>query len=792
MTGFAQTCRACISHRLTLLAVGLALSACSLERHDTSSFTWRGTVGGAVSGLTGTALVLQENGVNLSINTTGNFTFGTGLASGAAYHVAVLTQPNSPAQTCTVMNGSGTILNSNITNVQVNCITNRYTVGGMVSGLRGSGLVLQDNSGDNFPVSTNGSFTFKSAIPSGLGYSVTVMTQPSSPTQTCTITNGSGTVTNANITGIQVACVTNTYTVGGTVSGLIGSGLILQDDGVDHLLIAANGSFTFNNTIASGATYSVTVGTSPSSPNQTCTVANGSGTVVSAAITNVQVNCITNTYLFFKNPLSAVDPANPTAPITIEAAGTTANITAIEHATYRPAPSYTLNDRHYDTIVYRRIATGTFWKVSALTGGSLTPAQVSNEAAATVCTTRGEPDYADPNNAELVYSLPGADGTCGTADDVWRMVKVGMSATDAPYPAFHPLAAMRDPATGAINGWLAVNGSNLNAYDANFGNPTLVSAFTSMPSVLATAPDGHIVLFMDNQLRVYDPQATPPSLSSSLGTVTSLGTRRRDATDLFFDDGAALYKLPLDGSAAVSLVQTGAASASLLSLTTNYMIYWDGSSVMSVPKSGGSPVTFATAGSDSIETIGASGNKYYFHLYHACGGSWCSTAHVIDEDGTNDTAIADAAWFGWTEPTTVSFGAIYHDLPMDRVLLRNVFAAPFTLTSYDGASGTALATLGALPAVMDTEYDPYFMRLPNGGNLLGYSYASDSGTNDIVFANTDTSISLVRVTNSGSNETFVGAGGCTISAQADVDPTFLLALWVAFAWLVRHRHRRNA
>lgn len=582
-----------------------------------------------------------------------------------------------------------------------------------------------------------------------------------------------------------------THTIGGTVVGLRGAGLMLQNNGGDNLAIGSDGNFAFSTALSRGASYTVTVLAQPGSPEQTCAVSSGSGTVMSAAITSVQISCVTNTYLFYRNPLSAVDPANPANPILIEPPGTIGNVTAIEHATYRAAPLYLLVDRHYNTIVYRKSASGTLWKLSALKDGNLAPAQMSNETTATAafCGTWAEPDYADIDNAQFIYRLPGTDGTCGNADDFWKMVKVGMSAVDTPYPAFLPLAALHDTASGAINGWLAVNGSNLNAYDANFENPSLISAFTSTPTVLATSPAGHVVLLIDNELRVYDPQAAPPALSASLGTVTSVGTARRDTTHVYFDDGSALYKLPLDGSTMASLVHTGSGSVSLHALTDNRLVYWDDSSVKSVPKSGGNAVTFAIASGAAIESIGASGTKYYFHSYYF-SGSWRSTAHIIDEDGTNDVTIPDAAWFGWTEPTTISFGSGPRNLPMDRVLLRNVPTAPYTLTSYIGASGAPQAVMGTLPATMDQSFSPFFMRLPNHGNLLGYSSASDSGTDDIVFVNTEFGNSLMRVTSSSSsNEIPVGARGCSISSRAEFDPTLVLILLAAIVCL-RRRTRR--
>src|SRR4051794_38618736 len=69
-----------------------------------------------------------------------------------------------------------------------------YSVGGTVSGLAGSGLVLLDNQGDNLSVSGSGSFTFATQLVSGSSYNVKVSTQPSNPTQNCVVNSGTGTV----------------------------------------------------------------------------------------------------------------------------------------------------------------------------------------------------------------------------------------------------------------------------------------------------------------------------------------------------------------------------------------------------------------------------------------------------------------------------------------------------------------------------------------------------------------------------------------------------------------------
>lgn len=168
-----------------------------------------------------------------------------------------------------------------------------YTVGGAVSGLSGSGLVLQDNGGDDLalPAGGSGSFAFATAIAGGAKYAVTIKVQPTNPSQTCVLANASGTVGSANVANVAVTCTTNTFSVGGTVVGLTGTGLVLQSNGGDDLTVASNGSFTFGTSVASGADFKVSIKTSPSAPVQACAVTNGSGTVGSSPVTNIVVNC---------------------------------------------------------------------------------------------------------------------------------------------------------------------------------------------------------------------------------------------------------------------------------------------------------------------------------------------------------------------------------------------------------------------------------------------------------------------------------------------------------------------
>jgi subtilisin-like proprotein convertase family protein/subtilisin family serine protease len=167
-----------------------------------------------------------------------------------------------------------------------------YTVGGTISGLTGSGLVLQINGAGNFSVAPNAtSFTFAAQLTSGSPYNVSVLTNPSGPTQLCTVSGGLGNVGSANVTSIGVNCV-NAFTIGGTVSGLAGVGLVLRNNGADQLAISANGPFTFAAPLVTSSTYNVAVFATPA--NQNCGVASGIGTVASANVTSVAVTCTVN------------------------------------------------------------------------------------------------------------------------------------------------------------------------------------------------------------------------------------------------------------------------------------------------------------------------------------------------------------------------------------------------------------------------------------------------------------------------------------------------------------------
>jgi 5-hydroxyisourate hydrolase-like protein (transthyretin family) len=84
------------------------------------------------------------------------------------------------------------------------------------------------------------------------------------------------------------------HSIGGAVTGLVGSGLVLRLDvgngGSETLTVDADGTFTFSSAMSPGDTYDVVVD-EPPAPFQECSVENGSGTVGDDDVTNVEVTC---------------------------------------------------------------------------------------------------------------------------------------------------------------------------------------------------------------------------------------------------------------------------------------------------------------------------------------------------------------------------------------------------------------------------------------------------------------------------------------------------------------------
>ncbi len=184
---------------LPVFALALALAGCG-----GGGIT---TVGGTVTGLTtGTAVTLLNNGGDsLAVAKNGTFQFAKDYSAGNSYNVTIDVQPAGLA--CTVTNGSGTIDSSasKVTSIRVDCVAG-LSVGGTVTGLAsGNSVILENNGTDPLTVAANSAFTFPKLLAPGTSYEITVLTQPAN--QTCTVTQGTGTLSNSNVSIVSVSCI---------------------------------------------------------------------------------------------------------------------------------------------------------------------------------------------------------------------------------------------------------------------------------------------------------------------------------------------------------------------------------------------------------------------------------------------------------------------------------------------------------------------------------------------------------------------------------------------------------
>jgi hypothetical protein len=229
------------------------------------------------------------------------------VAEGSSYTVTVATQPAGLA--CAVADGTGTALAA-VTDVAVTCTDQNFNISGTITGLTTGGLILANGSDTLTVMPGATSFTLPTPVAVGSSYAVIVQTQPTG--LTCTVSGGSGTMPANNVVSVTVVCGVTTYTVGGSISGLTTTGLVLANGSDTLAVMAGSIQFTMPSGLPAGASFAVTVQTQPS--GDICSVSNGSGAIATgssaANVTPVQVICGPSTVMSF----STSGPASFTVP----------------------------------------------------------------------------------------------------------------------------------------------------------------------------------------------------------------------------------------------------------------------------------------------------------------------------------------------------------------------------------------------------------------------------------------------------------------------------------------------
>lgn len=159
-------------------------------------------------------------------------------------------------------------------------------LGVQVAGLDRTGLVVQ-NGTETLDIGGNGNHFFKTLLAPDASFNVSIKSQPSGVK--CELSNNTGKINYYTYLQTTVACVPDPYTLGGSISGLTSNGLVLANGSLTVAPQAGATTFEFPAKIANQAPYGVTVLAQPA--GKTCTIANGTGTMPQANVSNLVVTC---------------------------------------------------------------------------------------------------------------------------------------------------------------------------------------------------------------------------------------------------------------------------------------------------------------------------------------------------------------------------------------------------------------------------------------------------------------------------------------------------------------------
>lgn len=162
------------------------------------------SVGGTVSGLSANSGVLLTDaaGAGVFISSNGRFSIDSAFVDGAAYDLAVSTDPGTPSVRCTVTRGKGVIAGADVDDVAIDCAPQAFELGGTVSGVDAVGLILSNRSAE-IAMSKDGTFTFPGRVTNGSSYAVTIEQMPEG--ETCTLANNAGVVDGRDVQ-VSVTC----------------------------------------------------------------------------------------------------------------------------------------------------------------------------------------------------------------------------------------------------------------------------------------------------------------------------------------------------------------------------------------------------------------------------------------------------------------------------------------------------------------------------------------------------------------------------------------------------------
>ena len=502
---------------------------------------------------------------------------------------------------------------------------------------------------------------------------------------------------------------------------------------------------------------------------------------------------------------AAVDPSHPSTvygPTTASYAGVRKIITA----TLAVGSPTTHNQTDYAQIY--KAGDGHLYRVDLVTIGTPVARQVSSESHATIddrCSLNGANtvfgtdvnyvavqsyvDYQNPENSAYFYRVPGPNGTCGTAEDIVYMTKLGMTATDPPIQALMPVAVVHDVTTGALSGFIVNEGTTLSFYDQNFQHRTVMLTATASIGVAYGLASSGVnasggLLILDGSIVYVD--YAQKSVSSSLFNVPNWDPGRRivnsaNGNTVYFAVNtsnltvkpvlptSAIYSMPLDGSATPTALATESGVVGQISVATYgttpawSLVPPGGQYTIRTLAPGGQVVTAFTAAANFGTFLVTANDIYYtvstltFPVAHTVTFANTQTG-VIGMDGTvvlapliNSRFVAqerDSSGSNWLKiirarnltPVTLTNTVNGNTYTEDGI-------SGATLEVLDTATHSITVTLGTLPA--STAMQGTGVLIGTAGYIDGVNVNSTANptTRDLIYFDTTQANSLFAVTN---------------------------------------------
>ena len=419
------------------------LVACAPPEADKDEDEDTYTVGGTIEGHTDTVsltLTYGDETDTLSIAAgTETFTFAAKLNTKQSFSISI----TAPAgQTCSSSRTDGTIADANITDIQISCVENAYSISGTVSdAVNNANVTVSLFLSDADNIDTSSATADRTAIPAGDGsfsfavekndfyYEITVSS--STPNETCQVDAGNKGQVTADITDIAITCsggdAVTTYSISGSVTDAGDNAnvtvyLFLSDqDNIDTssatadrtAVPAGDGSFSFA-VEKNDFYYEITV--SSSTPNETCQVDAGNKGQVTADITDIAITCsggdAVTTYSISGSVTDAGDNANVTVYLflsdqdNIDTSSATADRTAV------PAGDGTFS--------FANIAENKFYALS-----------ITSTTASETCTTSNTGGQVTGNVDNISFTCTRAYSVSVSIQDAVNNLDVTLSLGDA-------------------------------------------------------------------------------------------------------------------------------------------------------------------------------------------------------------------------------------------------------------------------------------------------------------------------------------------------------------------------